>query len=92
MKIDDKLLSYLQNLTRLELSHEECEKTKDDLDKILGYMQKLKEAPDTGEKFIFINETELREDEPQPSLKREDALKNAPRKHTEYFIAERAVE
>lgn len=93
MNIDDKLIDYLQSLTRLELTDEEREDTKLGLKKMLGYVSKLSEAPTSdGDKFTFISEMELRPDEIEESLTREDILRNAPRQTGEYFVAGKAVE
>lgn len=98
MNIDDKLIDYLQGLTRLELTDDERESTKLDLKKMLEYVSVLTDTSSLSmmeyeeNKFTFISETELRPDEIEPSLNRTDALKNASRRTDEYFVTDKTVE
>ena len=48
MVIDDKLIQYLEDLSRLHLTEEEKEKSKEELGKILNYVDMLNELDTTG--------------------------------------------
>ena len=66
MVIDDKLIQYLEDLSRLHLTEEEKEKSKEELGKILNYVDMLNELDTTGVEemshpFSFTNN--FREDE-----------------------------
>ena len=66
MVIDDKLIQYLEDLSRLHLTEEEKEKSKEELGKILNYVDMLNELDTTGVEemshpFNFTNN--FREDE-----------------------------
>ncbi len=60
MEINDELITYLEDLSRLKLSEEEEEKAKVDLGKILNYIDKLNELDTTdveamSHPFAFTN-------------------------------------
>lgn len=75
-------------LAKLRFSDEEKKKLQGELNKILEYMDKISELDLEGvEPLENINDTEnvFREDVKDESLKREEALKNAPAKTDEFF-------
>lgn len=95
MKIDDTLIDYIEDLSRLRLSREEKHNAKDDLSKILSYIDKLNEIdtsdlPETSHPFSFTNN--FREDEIRPSYDRELILQNAPQKKDGCFKVPKTVE
>jgi len=95
MKIDDNLITYLEDLSRLKLSDEEQTKAKDDLGKILDYIDKLNELDTTGVEavshpFTFTNN--FRADEVKPSSDRDLILENAPQKKDGCFKVPKTVE
>jgi len=95
MKIDDKLIGYLENLSRLTLTGEEKEQAKTDLTGIIEYMAKLGELdteglPALSHPFAVVNR--FREDEVTQSYERGQILANAPVKSEEYFSAPKTVE
>ena len=60
MQINNELITYLEDLSRLTLSKEEEEKAKVDLEKILNYIDKLNELDTTdveaiSHPFAFTN-------------------------------------
>lgn len=95
MTIDDKLITYLEDLSRLKLSEEEEEKAKVDLGKILNYIDKLNELDTTdveaiSHPFPFTNN--FRDDVALPSTDRDLILKNAPQKKDGCFKVPKTVE
>lgn len=95
MKIDDKLIRYLEDLSRLALTDEEKEQAKTDLAGIIGYMAKLGELdteglPALSHPFNAVNR--FREDEVTQSYERGQILANAPVRTDEYFKAPKTVE
>jgi aspartyl-tRNA(Asn)/glutamyl-tRNA(Gln) amidotransferase subunit C len=95
MTIDDKLITYLEDLSRLHLTDDEKAKAKDDLGKILAYMDKLGELDTSNvdamsHPFEFTNN--FREDKVEDSTDREVILQNAPQKKDGCFKVPTTVE
>ena len=95
MEIDDKLISYLEDLSYLRLSDDEKNRLKTDLEKILNNMAQLDNldtggVPERSHPFDKVNA--FRYDEPYASFDREFILKNAPNRNEEMFIAPKTVE
>jgi aspartyl-tRNA(Asn)/glutamyl-tRNA(Gln) amidotransferase subunit C len=95
MQIDDKLISYLEDLSCLTLSDSEKSRLKGDLQEILDYMARLSALNTDGvseRSHPFDNVNVFRNDEVRPSFDRELILANAPNKNDEMFIAPKTVE
>lgn len=94
-KIDIKDVHHIATLARLKFDETEAEKIKDDLNSILGYVDKLNELdttdvePTSHTLDIF---TVTRPDESRPSLSNEDALANAPASHNAHFKVPKVIE
>ncbi len=88
MKINDELFDHIAFLSRLSFEGEDREAIKNDMENITSFMNKL-EAVDTTdvEPLMFISEATnvLREDIPKSTVTHEEALKNAPKKDSDYF-------
>jgi aspartyl-tRNA(Asn)/glutamyl-tRNA(Gln) amidotransferase subunit C len=88
MKIDNELIDHLSYLAKLKFEGEDKEAIKADMIKIIGLMQTLGEVnTDNVEPLIFMTEEfdRLRDDITQISISQEEALKNAPKKDSDYF-------
>ena len=88
-------VKYVAHLARIALSSEEEQKLSAQLGKILGHIEKLKEADVSGVEptahaFPLINVT--RADERRPSMSNEDAVRNAPAIANGLFIVPKIVE
>ena len=86
--IDDKLVADLSRLAKLKFDASKAEKMKGDLDKIIGFVDKLSELDTAGiEPLIYLSEevNVLRADEIKHEVSQENALKNAPQKDSDYF-------
>lgn len=95
MNIDDRLISRLEQLARLELSVEERHRLTDDLNNILTMVEKLQALDTTGvEPLVYVNEevNVLREDQVSNQTSREEALKNAPKSDGAYFRVPKVVD
>ncbi len=93
--IDDKLIKYLEELSRLSLTEAEEDKAKEDLTKILGYIDTLNELDTENVEAMshpFSYTNNFREDEPKPSTDRETILKNAPQQKDGCFKVPTTVE
>ena len=88
MNIDDELIDHLSFLAKLTFEGPEKEAIKADMTKITGFMQKLSEVDtDNVEPLIFMTEEfgSLRDDVAQNTISQTQALKNAPKKDSDYF-------
>ena len=86
--VDDKLINDLSRLAKLQFDKQSSEKMKEDLDTILGFVEKLSEVnTDDVDPLIFMSEevNVLREDAIANEVSQENALKNAPQKDSDYF-------
>ncbi len=95
MKITDELLDYIGILARLNISEQEREKTKQEINKIVEYMDILNELDTTDIEAMshtFPVKNVFREDAVQPSVEREYVILNAANKKEGCFKVPKAVE
>jgi len=88
MKITDKTIDHIAHLSRLRFEGEAKDAIRKDLENIIGFMGKLSEVPtDNVEPLVFMSDeiNVLREDEPEVTITQAQALKNAPKKDSDYF-------
>ena len=88
MKIANKLIQDIAALAKLEFDEQSAEQMKADLEKIIGFVDKLNEIDTEGvEPLIYLSEevNVLREDEIKAVVSQVEALKNAPEKDSDYF-------
>jgi aspartyl-tRNA(Asn)/glutamyl-tRNA(Gln) amidotransferase subunit C len=81
MEVNDALVNNLANLSRLQFNDAEKEIIKADLQRMIEFVDKLKELDTTGvEPLLHMSDAVnvLRDDEVKGSISREEALKNAP--------------
>lgn len=88
-------VKYVAHLARLSLSADEERKIGQQLNEVLGYVEKLKEVDVSGVEptahaFPMVNV--VRTDEVRPSLPREEALRNAPAQANGLFMVPKIVE
>jgi aspartyl-tRNA(Asn)/glutamyl-tRNA(Gln) amidotransferase subunit C len=88
MSVSKKDVDYIAELARLKFTEEEKEGFIEDLNNVLGYIDKLSEL-DTENVDILVNpiyiENVYREDVVEASLTQEDFLKNAPDRVEDYL-------
>lgn len=88
MSVSKKDVDYIAELARLKFTEEEKEGFIEDLNNVLGYIDKLSEL-DTENVDILVNpiyiENVYREDVVEESLTQEDFLKNAPDRVEDYL-------
>jgi aspartyl-tRNA(Asn)/glutamyl-tRNA(Gln) amidotransferase subunit C len=97
MQIDDKLIEYLYFLARISPAYtEEKERLKQDLSKILSYVEMLNKVDVSNiEPLVHSVENKdniWREDRTGESSGVERALMNAPEKHGSFFKVPRVIE
>ncbi|MCC5913211.1 MAG: Asp-tRNA(Asn)/Glu-tRNA(Gln) amidotransferase subunit GatC [Balneolaceae bacterium] len=96
MSVTKEDVHYVANLARLQLKDEEAEGLKEDMNKILGYMEKLEELDTENveplEHVTEVTASKFRKDEAKEPLSHDDALKNAPDADSDYFRVPRVIE
>jgi aspartyl-tRNA(Asn)/glutamyl-tRNA(Gln) amidotransferase subunit C len=95
MKITDEKIKQLAHLSRLEFDQKGIEGIKQDLENILDLCEKLNEVNTEGiEPLIYMTDTRnnVREDIVVQEYEREEILKNAPKKDSDYFRVPKVIE
>ncbi len=94
MNIDDHTIDHLAKLSRLTFAQEQKGQIKSDLQNILNLVDKLGELNTEGvEPLIHMTEhiNVLRDDVVKESITREEALRNAPKKDSDYFKVPKVI-
>ncbi len=95
MKITDEMIDYISQLARLELSGEEREKGKEEIGKIIDYMDTLNTLDTTDIEAMshaFPVKNVFREDVVKPSVDRDIITLNAPQKKEGCFKVPKTVD
>jgi aspartyl-tRNA(Asn)/glutamyl-tRNA(Gln) amidotransferase subunit C len=88
MEVNDALVDKLAHLARLKFEASQKEAIKNDLQKMIAFVEKLNELDTTDVPPLLHMTTEtnvLREDKTEGSITREQALKNAPLHDEKFF-------
>ncbi|HNL08016.1 MAG TPA: Asp-tRNA(Asn)/Glu-tRNA(Gln) amidotransferase subunit GatC [Chitinophagales bacterium] len=95
-QIDNALIDHLANLTRLVFDDEEKLIIQQDLEKVVGFFEKISELDTSNvEPLVYVNEDEYnvwREDVPQNLTTQTEALRNAPLKDEHYFLVPKVIQ
>jgi len=94
MEVNDELVENLCKLACLEFDAAGKQEIKKDLQKMIGFVERLNELDLRGvEPLLYMGEETnvLREDLPEKPLSRKDALKNAPMADEKYFKVPQVV-
>jgi aspartyl-tRNA(Asn)/glutamyl-tRNA(Gln) amidotransferase subunit C len=94
MIVDDALIEKLAQLSMLQFNEEEKEEIKSDLQKMIGFIDKLQELDTTGVEPLMHMSGEvnvLRSDTTGNMLSREQALQNAPHHDNVYFKVPKVI-
>lgn len=88
MIITDEIVDHIAHLARLEFEGDKKEAIREDLQRIISFMEKLQEV-ETGQvaPLIFMTDevNNLRDDVAMETITHEEALKNAPKRDSDYF-------
>ena len=88
MEVNNKLIQDIAKLSKLKFEDSAAAKMKEDLNKILAFVDKLNEIDTEGVAPLIYMSKEvnvLRVDEITEETSQKDALKNAPQKDSDYF-------
>lgn len=95
MNIDSKTVDKLADLAKLEFDDAGKEEIIKDLNRILGFIDKLNELDTSSvEPLIYLTEETnvMREDVVKQEITREEALKNAPKKDSDFIKVPKVIE
>lgn len=95
MTIDTETVKKVAFLSRLKIENDKIEETKQEFDKILQWVDELKEVnTDDVEPLVSVNEANLclRQDVVSEGKQAEAILANAPGKEYGYFVVPKVVE
>ena len=95
MNIDKATVERVANLARLSFTEEEKEKVQAEMTKIVSFIEKMNELDTEGvEPLIFMSDeiNAFREDNSFTEITKEEALKNAPQKDSDYFKVPKVIE
>ncbi len=88
MEITPKLIDHLAHLSRLEFDQDRKENIRNDVERMVGFIEKLQELNTDGvEPLLFMSDAQniWRTDEIEGSVSRSDALSNSPIKDEFFF-------
>ncbi len=94
MEITDETIAYVAALAKLELDKEAVERAKEDLSKILGYMDTMNGLDTKGLEpmsHVFLLTNVFREDVVTNKEETKALLLNAPRSKEEQFVVPKTV-
>ncbi|MEP1033882.1 Asp-tRNA(Asn)/Glu-tRNA(Gln) amidotransferase subunit GatC [Ekhidna sp.] len=94
MKITKEIVTKTAHLARLSFNEKDERQMVEDLQKMVDWVDKLKEVDTEGVAPLIGMSTEInafREDMASNQLSREKALKNAPRQDSEYFRVPKVI-
>lgn len=88
MEVNKQLVDRIATLSKLEFDEQSKEAIRQDLERMIGFVDKLNEVNTEGiEPLIYVNDEVniLREDEVKQIITKEEALSNAPTKDSDYI-------
>lgn len=95
MKIDNETVDKIAHLARLEFENEAKEQIIKDMNNMLTFVEKLNELDTSSvEPLIYMSDevNVLREDEVKQEITQDEALKNAPKKDSDYFKVPKVID
>lgn len=94
MEVNDAMVDKLAHLSRLEFNEIEKAEIKNDLQRMIAFVEKLNELNLDGiEPMLFMSDevNVLREDEIKGSVSRAEALRNAPLHDEQFFKVPKVI-
>jgi len=88
MQVTDDILAWVEDLAKLKFEGSSREQIKKDMSNVLDLCGKLNEVDTTDvDPLVFMSEevNSLRKDEARIEISKEEALKNAPERDSDYF-------
>lgn len=94
-RINNETIDKIAHLARLEFENDAKVEIAKDMNRMLDFVDKLNELnTDNVEPLIYMSKevNVLREDEVHQDISQKDALRNAPKKDSDYFKVPKVVE
>ncbi|MBI2721010.1 MAG: Asp-tRNA(Asn)/Glu-tRNA(Gln) amidotransferase subunit GatC [Bacteroidetes bacterium] len=94
-KIDIKTVDEIAHLARLEFKDDAKEEIMNDINRMLSFVDKLNEInTDNVEPLIYMTNEKniMREDVAETTITQKEALKNAPKKDSDYFKVPKVID
>lgn len=94
MKLNKEQVKKLAHLARLEFSEQELDLMMNDLDKMLAFVDRINELDlEEVEPLVYMNPEvdKMREDVAKLDTSKDEALRNAPDRDTDYFRVPRVL-
>lgn len=94
-KIDIKTVDEVAHLARLEFNEEGKAEILNDMNRMLAFVDKLSEMDTDGvEPLIYMTDEKnvMREDDAKQTITQKEALKNAPKKDSDYFKVPKVID
>lgn len=94
-RISNETIDKIAHLARLEFENEAKEQISKDMNRMLDFVDKLNELnTDSVEPLIYMSRevNVMREDEVRHDISQKDALRNAPKKDSDYFKVPKVVD
>lgn len=94
MQITDEMIDKLAKLAKLNFNEDEKSVIKNDLEKMIGFVEKLNELDLSGvEPLMHMSQSGnvLRDDVVEGSISREKALQNAPQTDGQFFMVPKVI-
>ena len=95
MEVSDEIIDHVANLARLQFDGEEKVAIREDMNKILTFMNELEQVDTSGvEPLVYMTDEVdyMREDIPGGEVSKTEALKNAPDKNSDFFKVPKVIE
>jgi len=95
MNIDKDTVEKIAHLARLEFDEKEKVQIINDMNNMLTFVNKLNEVDTSNvEPLIYMSDevNVLREDEMKQDITQDEALKNAPKKDSDYFKVPKVID
>ena len=94
MEVTSEMINRIAHLARLKFSEEEKKALRTDLERMIEFVEKLKEVDTTGvEPLLHITDAVnvLREDEVKQTISKKEALLNAPVTDGNFFKVPKVI-
>jgi aspartyl-tRNA(Asn)/glutamyl-tRNA(Gln) amidotransferase subunit C len=94
MEVTDELVEKIAHLARLRFDEQEKPEIREDLRKMIGFVEKLSELDTQGVAPLIHMSREVnvfREDLPANGMSREEALANAPDRKGDFFTVPKVI-
>lgn len=94
MQVDQKTLEKIAHLSRLELDPGKREKLLEDFNKMVAFVEKLKEVDTTGVEPLTVMASDqniVRDDEPLNTYSNQNTLRNGPQTGDGFFLVPKVI-